>query len=237
MILATIDAHPYAFEFGPETTALLIIDMQRDFVDPKGFGEALGNDVALLRKTIGPISETLQAARKVGMMVIHTREGHRPDLSDLPETKRLRGHLETGIGDEGPMGRILVRGEHGHGIVDELTPLEDEPVIDKPGKGAFYATDLEGILRNRGIRSLIVTGVTAEVCVQSTVREANDRGFECLVLSDCIASYFPEFYEATIQMIMAQGGIFGWIASSRQLLDVLVDDDLPVKHKAASRDQ
>jgi nicotinamidase-related amidase len=219
--LAIVTAEPYDFAYEPESTALLIIDMQRDFVDPGGFGEALGNDVSLLRKAIGPIAGALTAAREAGMFVIHTREGHRPDLSDLPETKRERGRLEAGIGDDGPMGRILVRGEYGHGIVDELAPLPDEPVIDKPGKGSFYATDLESVLRNRGIRTLVVTGVTAEVCVQSTVREANDRGFECLVLSDCIASYFPEFYDATIQMIKAQGGIFGWVADAGQFIQSL----------------
>lgn len=154
------------------------------------------------------------------MLVIHTREGHRPNLMDIPEPKRIRGRLEQAIGSEGPMGRILVRGERGHGIVDELAPLP-LPVIDKPGKGSFYATDLEALLRNRGIRSLIVTGVTAEVCVQSTVREANDRGFDCLVLSDCIASYFAEFYEATIQMIQAQGGILGWVADSEAFIEGL----------------
>jgi nicotinamidase-related amidase len=154
-------------------------------------------------------------------MVIHTREGHRPDLSDCPPAKLARGHHATTIGDEGPMGRILVRGEYGHDIVDSLKPLPDEPVVDKPGKGAFYATDLENILRNRGITSLVVTGVTAEVCVQTTVREANDRGFECLVLSDCIASYFPEFYEMTLKMITAQGGILGWVAPSAAFLAAL----------------
>ena len=163
----------------------------------------------------------LEAARGAGMLVIHTREGHRPDLSDCPPAKLARGHLPNGIGDAGPMGRILVRGEYGHDIVDELKPGPHEPVVDKPGKGAFYATDLESMLHNRGIASLVVTGVTAEVCVQTTVREANDRGFECLVLSDCIASYFPEFYEMTLKMVKAQGGIFGWVAPSAALLAAL----------------
>jgi nicotinamidase-related amidase len=163
----------------------------------------------------------LEAARVAGVMVIHTREGHRPDLSDCPPAKLARGRLDNGIGDPGPMGRILVRGEYGHDIVDELKPIPGEPVVDKPGKGAFYATDLENMLRNRGITSLVVTGVTAEVCVQTTVREANDRGFECLVLSDCIASYFPEFYEMTLKMIKAQGGIFGWVAPSPAFLAAL----------------
>ena len=220
--MPAVQAEPYEFEFDAERTALLIIDMQRDFVDPGGFGEALGNDVSLLRAAIGPTRRVLDAARAAGMAVIHTREGHRPDLSDCPPSKRARGKLEHGIGDPGPMGRILVRGEYGHDIVDALKPGPGEPVVDKPGKGSFYATDLELMLRDRGIKSLVVTGVTAEVCVQTTVREANDRGFECLVLSDCIASYFPEFYEMTLRMVKAQGGIFGWVAPSEALLDSLV---------------
>jgi len=211
-------AEPYAFDYQPDATALLIIDMQRDFVDPSGFGEALGNDVSLLRRAVAPTRRVLEAARAAGLFVVHTREGHRPDLSDCPPAKRARGRLATGIGDPGPMGRILVRGEYGHDIVDELRPAPGEPVVDKPGKGAFYATDLELLLRDRGIKSLIVAGVTAEVCVQTTVREANDRGFECLVLADCIASYFPEFYEVTLRMIAAQGGIFGWVAPSEAFL-------------------
>jgi len=216
-----VTAQPYEFDFDPQTTALVVIDMQRDFVDPGGFGEALGNDVSLLRRALEPTRRVLDACRGAGVPVIHTREGHRPDLSDCPPAKLARGRLANGIGDPGPMGRILVRGEYGHDIVDSLKPLDDEPVVDKPGKGAFYATDLEHMLRSRGIKSLIVTGVTAEVCVQTTVREANDRGFECLVLSDCIASYFPEFYEMTLQMIKAQGGIFGWVAPSDAFLAAL----------------
>ena len=216
-----VSADPYGFDFEPNTTALIVIDMQRDFVDPGGFGEALGNDVSLLRRALEPTRRVLDACRGAQVMVIHTREGHRPDLSDCPPAKLARGHHATTIGDEGPMGRILVRGEYGHDIVDSLKPLPDEPVVDKPGKGAFYATDLENILRNRGITSLVVTGVTAEVCVQTTVREANDRGFECLVLSDCIASYFLEFYEMTLKMITAQGGILGWVAPSAAFLAAL----------------
>src|SRR6478609_9321787 len=224
--MPTVQAEPYEFELDPKTTALLVIDMQRDFVDPGGFGEALGNDVSLLRAAIPPTECVLETARKLGMLVIHTREGHRPDLSDLPPAKKARGKLDNGIGDPGPMGRILVRGEYGHDIVDALKPLPGEPVVDKPGKGAFYATDLEAMLRNRGITSLVVTGVTAEVCVQTTVREANDRGFECLVLSDCIASYFPEFYAMTLAMVKAQGGIFGWVADSQALLAALPQPSL-----------
>jgi nicotinamidase-related amidase len=153
--------------------------------------------------------------------VIHTREGHRPDLADLPENKKLRGRLETGIGDKGPMGRILVRGEYGHDIIDELKPAAGEPVVDKPGKGAFYATDLDSMLHNKGIRQLVVCGVTTEVCVNTTVREANDRGYDCLVLEDCVGSYFPEFQVAALNMIKAQGGIFGWVSDSQRFLAAL----------------
>ena len=232
MPIVTVHAEPYDFEFQPDRTALLVIDMQRDFVDPGGFGEALGNDVSLLRRAVQPTQRVLEAARAARMLVIHTREGHRPDLSDLPQAKRVRGRLKSGIGDVGPMGRILVRGEYGHGIVDELQPLEGEPVVDKPGKGSFYATDLDSILKNRDIRSLLVTGVTAEVCVQTTVREANDRGYECLVLADCIASYFPEFYDMTIKMIKAQGGIFGWVSTSSELLRSMEAVGLPTARVA-----
>jgi nicotinamidase-related amidase len=219
--MVSVPAEPYAFTFEPRHCALVIIDMQRDFVDPGGFGEALGNDVSLLRKAVPPTKRVLAAARDAGMLVIHTREGHRPDLSDLPPTKKARGKLKAGIGDPGPMGRILVRGEYGHDIVDELKPAAGEPVIDKPGKGAFYSTDLDAMLKNRDIRQLIVCGVTTEVCVNTTVREANDRGYDCLVLQDCVASYFPEFQRIGIAMIKAQGGIFGWVGQSRSLLPTL----------------
>jgi nicotinamidase-related amidase len=212
--MLSIDADPYDFEFDPETTALVIIDMQRDFLEPGGFGEALGNDVSLLRRTIEPTKALLAAFRAAGMMVIHTREGHEPELSDLTPAKKRRGRFPVTIGDAGPMGRILVRGETGHDIIPELYPMEGEPVIDKPGKGAFHATDLEEILRNRGMEKLVVCGVTTEVCVHTTVREANDRGFDCLVVEDCCGSYFPEFQEMGLRMIKAQGGIFGWVASS-----------------------
>jgi len=218
---AHFEAEPYPLPFDPATTALLIIDMQRDFVEPGGFGEMLGNDVSLLRSTIQPTKRVLDAARKAGLLVIHTREGHRPDLTDAPPSKLKRGNLKTGIGDEGPMGRVLVRGEHGHDIIPELAPRPDEPVIDKPGKGSFYDTDLELILHNHGIKTLIVCGVTTEVCVHTTVREANDRGFECLVLDDCVGSYFPEFQRVSLEMIKAQGGIFGWVADSAKALEAL----------------
>jgi nicotinamidase-related amidase len=219
--MATVRAEPYEFEFDPRACALAIIDMQRDFVERGGFGEALGNDVSLLRKAIAPTRRVLDAARAKGMLVVHTREGHRADLTDLPRAKKLRGRLKSGIGDPGPMGRILVRGEYGHDIIDELKPLPQEPVVDKPGKGAFYATDLDSLLRNRGISQLIVCGVTTEVCVNTTVREANDRGYDCLVLEDCVGSYFPEFHVAALAMIKAQGGIFGWVSDSKRFLEAL----------------
>ncbi|HUJ97751.1 MAG TPA: isochorismatase family cysteine hydrolase [Stellaceae bacterium] len=219
--MPTIPCEPYPLVLDPRRAALLIIDMQRDFLEPGGFGAALGNDVSLLRRAIIPTGRVLAAARQAGMLVIHTREGHRPDLSDLPPAKKARGKLKTGIGDVGPMGRILVQGEPGHDIIPELAPIAGEPVVDKPGKGAFHATDLDAILRNRGITQLIVCGVTTEVCVNTTVREANDRGYECLVLEDCVGSYFPEFHEMGLRMIKAQGGIFGWVGSSKPLIEAL----------------
>jgi len=219
--MATVKAEPYAFGFERGTTALVIVDMQRDFVDPGGFGEALGNDVSLLRKAIAPTRRVLAAARQAGLFIIHTREGHRPDLSDLQPSKKARGRLKTGIGDKGPMGRILVRGEYGHDIIDELRPRAGEPVLDKPGKGAFYATDFDAILKHRGMKQLVLCGVTTEVCVQTTVREANDRGYDCLVLEDCVASYFPEFQVMALKMIKAQGGIFGWVGQSKDFIKAI----------------
>jgi nicotinamidase-related amidase len=204
-----VPARPYAYELEPATTALLIIDMQRDFLEPDGFGELLGNDVSLLARVVEPLRAV-------------------PDLTDCPPSKLARGRLEVGIGSPGPKGRILVRGELGHDIIDELAPLPGEVVIDKPGKGSFYATDLELILRNAGIRNLIVTGVTTEVCVHTTVREANDRGFECLVLADCCGSYFPEFHRVALEMVAAQGGIFGWVAGSAELLQAMPNTRPPV---------
>jgi nicotinamidase-related amidase len=217
----TVNADPGPFTFDPATTALVIIDMQRDFVEPGGFGETLGNDVSLLQAVIPPLRQVLDATRAAGMTVIHTREGHVPDLSDCPPAKLNRGNPSMRIGDLGPKGRILVRGEFGHDIVDELAPLPDEVVIDKPGKGSFHATGLQELLQAEGVTSLIVTGVTTEVCVHTTVREANDRGYECLVLSDCTGSYFPEFQAAGLAMIAAQGGIFGWVAPSTEFLTAL----------------
>jgi len=208
--MLTVTATPTPFTFDPASTALLVIDMQRDFLEPGGFGESLGNDVSQLRRTIAPLAAFLDVWRTAGLPVIHTREGHLPDLSDCPPAKLARSK----IGQEGPKGRILIRGEYGHDIIDELQPVAGEPVVDKPGKGAFYATELQDLLDKGGIRSLLVAGVTTEVCVHTTVREANDRGYECLVLADCVGSYFPEFQRVGLQMIAAQGGIFGWVADS-----------------------
>ena len=216
-----VDAQPYGFPLDLATTALVLIDMQRDFVEPGGFGESLGNDVGELAGVIPVLAGVLAAARTAGMLVVHTREGHLPDLSDCPPAKLLRGKPSARIGDPGPNGRILVRGEKGHDIIDVLYPVEGEPVVDKPGKGAFYATEFGEILAARGITRLVVTGVTTEVCVHTTVREANDRGYECLVLTDCVGSYFPEFQRVGLAMVAAQGGIFGWTAPSTAFLAAL----------------
>ena len=191
--------------------------MQRDFVLPGGFGEKLGNDTSLLLAAVEPTQRVLEKARQLGMFIVHTREGHRQDLSDCPPAKLTRGGM-TFIGTDGPMGRILVRGEQGHDIINQLYPKKGEPVIDKPGKGSFHATDLDRILQHRGIKTLIVCGVTLEVCVHTTVREANDRGYECVVLSDCVASYFPEFQRVGLEMIKAQGGIFGWVSNAEKFI-------------------
>jgi len=224
---ATVPAEPGPFPLPEGKVALLVIDMQRDFLLPGGFGESLGNDVGQLQRVVPPLARLLGAAREAGLLVIHTREGHVPDLSDCPPAKLRRGSPSQRIGDPGPYGRILVRGEFGHDIVDELAPLAGEPVIDKPGKGAFYATGLQELLDAAGITHLLVTGVTTEVCVHTTVREANDRGFDCLVLSDCVGSYFPEFQRVGLQMVSAQGGIFGWVGDSASLLPVLLPSLLP----------
>ena len=216
-----VAALPGPFPLDPAAMALVLIDMQRDFLEPGGFGESLGNDVGMLRRTIEPLRAVLAATRSLGLPVLHTREGHLPDLSDCPPSKLNRGAPSRRIGDPGPNGRILVRGEYGHDIIDELAPVDGEPVIDKPGKGAFYGTDFGEVLAVAGVTQLVVTGVTTEVCVHTTVREANDRGFDCLVLSDCVGSYFPEFQQAGLAMISAQGGIFGWIASSADYLAAL----------------
>jgi len=218
----TVEAEPTPLAVEAGRSALIIIDMQRDFLEPGGFGAALGNDVSRLERAVGPCKDVLTAARKAGLLVIHTREGHRPDLTDAPPLKVNRGDPAMRIGAPGPMGRILVRGEPGHDIIRELYPVAGEPVIDKPGKGAFYQTDLELVLRNRGIETLLLCGVTTEVCVNTTVREANDRGFRCIVLADCCASYFPEFHDMALKMIKAQGGIFGWVSASGPVITALL---------------
>ena len=214
-------AQPYAYRFPREHTALLIIDMQRDFLEPGGFGAVLGNDVSRLAAAIAPAKRLLEAFRHHGMTVIHTREAHRPDLSDCPPAKRSRGNAALRIGDPGPMGRILIAGEPGADIIPVLAPLPGETVIDKSGKGAFYATALGEILTARGVSHLLIGGVTTEVCVQTTMREANDRGYECLLVEDATESYFPEFKAATLAMIRAQGAIVGWTARADQVIDAL----------------
>jgi len=218
---ATIAAEPGPIEVDLQATALVIIDMQRDFLEPGGFGETLGNDVSQLARAVQPCADVLKLARAAGILVVHTREGHLPDLSDAPPAKISRGAPSMRIGDSGPMGRILIRGEAGHDIIPALYPRDSEIVIDKPGKGAFYATDLGDVLRKYGIENLLVCGVTTEVCVNTTVREANDRGYRCVVLADCCASYNPEFHEMGLKMIKAQGGIFGWVSGSAALIEAI----------------
>jgi nicotinamidase-related amidase len=216
-----IHAEPFDFDCRPERCALVLIDMQRDFVEPGGFGESLGNDVSRLTAIVPTVAAVLAAWRERGGTVVHTREAHAPDLSDCPPAKRNRGNPRLRIGDRGPMGRILVAGEPGNQIIDALAPIAGEIVVDKPGKGAFYATDLKALLDARGIDQLLFGGVTTEVCVQTTMREANDRGYDCLLLEDCTESYFPEFKAATLAMIRAQGAIVGWTAPANALLAAL----------------
>jgi len=215
------EAIPFPYEFEIRNTALVLIDMQRDFIEPGGFGETLGNDVSLLEAIVPATRTALQAWREAGGLVVHTREAHKPDLSDCPPAKRNRGNPALRIGDEGPMGRILVAGEPGNQIIEALAPIGDEIVIDKPGEGAFYATGLHELLQERGITHLLFGGVTTEVCVQTSMREANDRGYDCLLLEDCTESYFPAFKAATLDMVRAQGGIVGWTALSTALLAAL----------------
>jgi nicotinamidase-related amidase len=218
-----IEARPFAYDFDIDKTALVLIDMQRDFIEPGGFGETLGNDVSLLEAIVPATRQVLEAWRRAGGLVVHTREAHRPDLSDCPPAKRNRGNPTLRIGDQGPMGRILVIGEPGNQIIDALAPVDGELVVDKPGKGAFYATGLHETLQRRGITHLLFGGVTTEVCVQTSMREANDRGYDGLLLEDCTESYFPAFKTATLDMIRAQGAIVGWTASSAALLSALQD--------------
>ncbi len=221
MVAVTLDAEPQSLAIELTRTAVVMIDMQRDFIEPGGFGASLGNDVSLLRAAIQPCQKLLAAARQNQLLVIHTREGHRPDLSDAPRAKVERGAPSLRIGALGPMGRILIRGEPGHDIIPELYPRAGEPVIDKPGKGAFYATDFGAILHHHAIENLIVCGVTTEVCVHTTVREGNDRGYRCIVPADCCASYFPAFHTSALDMVKAQGGIFGWVTDAARLVDAL----------------
>ena len=217
----TIKAEPAALAIDLDRAALLLIDLQRDFLEPGGFGAALGNDVTRLQAAVGPCRAVLAAARAAGLLVIHTREGHRPDLSDAPRLKVERGDPALRIGAPGPMGRILVRGEPGHDIVAELYPEPGEPVIDKPGKGAFCATDLELMLRRRGLRNIVLTGITTDVCVHTTMREANDRGFECLLLEDCCGATDHGNHLAAIKMVKMQGGVFGAVSNSKSFVENL----------------
>lgn len=214
--MVTVEAQPFAFPFDPASVALIVIDMQRDFIEPGGFGETLGNDISHMQRAIGPAQQLLELFRARGWPVIHTRENHASDLSDCPPAKRERGSPALRIGDDGPMGRILIRGEPGAEIVSECAALDGEIVIDKPGKGAFYATPLGDILKKLGTKSLVFAGVTTEVCVQTTMREANDRGFECLLIEEATESYFPDFKAATLDMIRAQGGIVGWTCTLKE---------------------
>jgi biuret amidohydrolase len=221
-----ISAQPYDYELPADLqrVALVIIDMQRDFLEPGGFGDALGNDVSRLQAIVPTLKQLLNTFRSLQLPIIHTIECHQPDLSDCPPSKRDRGNGTLRIGDAGPMGRILIKGEPGNGIIPELEPLPTETVIHKPGKGAFYSTELANILHEKRITHLLITGVTTEVCVQTTMREANDRGYDCLLLEDCTESYFPEFKQATLEMVRAQGGIVGWTAPSTAVISALVKE-------------
>ncbi|MCB1476181.1 MAG: cysteine hydrolase [Rhodobiaceae bacterium] len=219
--MSDVAARPFPFPLDPEHAALIVIDMQRDFIEKGGFGASLGNDVTRLQAIVPTVARLIGVCRSANVPVIHTRECHLPDLSDCPPAKRERGKPTLRIGDEGPMGRVLIKGEPGAEIIPEVFPIEGEHVIDKPGKGAFYATGLQPILDELGITQLIFAGVTTEVCVQTTMREANDRGYECLLASDATESYFPEFKQAALDMIAAQGAIVGWVATTEDIARAL----------------
>jgi nicotinamidase-related amidase len=220
--MTSISAQPYDYELPTASNiALIVIDMQRDFLEPGGFGDVLGNDVSRLQAIVPTLKQLLDGCRALGLPIFHTVEGHKSDLSDCPASKRKRGKGTLTIGDTGPMGRILVLGEPGNGIIPELAPLPGEILIPKPGKGAFYATDLEPLLKERSVTHLLITGVTTEVCVQTTMREANDRGYDCLMVEDATESYFPEFKQSTLEMVRAQGGIVGWTAPTAAVLEGL----------------
>lgn len=219
--MSAIKANPFDFALDLKHAALIVIDMQRDFAEPGGFGASLGNDVSRVTRIVPAVRRLIEGFRAAGRPVIHTMECHKPDLSDLPRAKRDRGHPVLRIGDEGPMGRVLIAGEPGTAIISELAPRDGEVVIEKPGKGAFYATPLDEVLKERDIRQLIFAGVTTEVCVQTTMREANDRGYECLVCEEATESYYPEFKAATLAMIRAQGAIVGWTAHLDDIMEGL----------------
>lgn len=222
-MIVDINAEPFVFHLPLDSTALILIDMQRDFLEPDGFGAALGNDVSRLRPAVPACARLLAIFRACGLPVMHTREVHRPDLSDCPASKRMRGNPVLRIGDDGPMGRVLIAGEPGAAIVADCLPAKGEPVIDKPGKGAFYNTELEAYLDDHRITTLVFGGVTTEVCVQTTMREANDRGYECLLVEEATESYIPGFKHATLAMIRAQGGIVGWTTTLSSLEKGLSD--------------